>query len=100
MFDLNPLTACHACQLLSSPGLCWCEGSQAETMVMVGAIVEDVEAALPGVVDLECSAIPYMVYWFDLLDELRMRAVVMSMTRFMVLSDDPEAEKALQIWTV
>ena len=50
----------------------------------MGAIVEDVEAALPGVVDPECSTIPYVVYRFDVPERLEIRSVVMSMTGFTV----------------
>ena len=85
VFDLNPLAARHAHQLLSSPGQSQCDGSESEATATARAIVKDVEATLPGVVDPECSAIPYVVYRFDLPDELRMRAVVLSMSGFMVL---------------
>ena len=87
VFELNPLAARYGRQLLSSPGRSpsLCDGSESETTAMAGAIVEDVEAAVPGVVDPECSTIPYVVYRFDLPDELKMRAVVMSMSGFMVL---------------
>ena len=85
VFDLNPHAARHARQLLCSPGRSRCDGSESEMTATAGAIVEDVEVALPGVVDPECSAIAYVVYRFDLPDELRMRAVVLSMSGFMVL---------------
>ncbi|KAM5541121.1 hypothetical protein V8D89_005050 [Ganoderma adspersum] len=104
VFDLNPLAARHARQSLSSPSPSRGDGSGpagAGAGAGAGEIVEDVEAALPGVVDPECSAIPYVVYRFDLPDRLGIRSVVMNMTGFMVvLSDDPEAEKASQTWTV
>lgn len=75
VFDVNPLVARHARQSISTRR----DGSMATT------IVEDVEEVLPGIVDPECSTIPYVVYRFDLPDELQMRSVVMSMTGFMVL---------------
>ena len=51
------------------------------------AIVEDIGAALSGVIDPECSAIPYVVYRFQLPYmpwEFPIVAVRMSMTGFTV----------------
>ncbi|KAI1790003.1 hypothetical protein LXA43DRAFT_540985 [Ganoderma leucocontextum] len=80
VFEINPLAARHA-RLLAARS----DGSQAT------AVVGDVEAALPGVVDPECSAIPYVVYRFRLpyspLERHhwhRIRSVDMSMTGFTV----------------
>ncbi|KAM5543322.1 hypothetical protein V8D89_003196, partial [Ganoderma adspersum] len=80
VFDLNPLAARRERQAVLS-SQCGGLGSECRTT----AVVEDVEEALPGVVDPECSAIPYVVYRFDLADVLGITAVVMSMTGFMVL---------------
>ncbi|KAM5542833.1 hypothetical protein V8D89_003497 [Ganoderma adspersum] len=96
VFDLNPLAARRERQaVLSSHWQCGGLGSECRTT----AVVEDVEEALPGVVDPECSAIPYVVYRFDLADVLGITAVVMGMTGFMVLSYETETDKALQTWT-
>ncbi|KAM5542835.1 hypothetical protein V8D89_003499 [Ganoderma adspersum] len=83
VFDLNPLAARRERHqaVLSSHWQCGGLGSEFRTT----AVVEDVEEALPGVVDPECSAIPYVVYRFDLADVLGITAVVMGMTGFMVL---------------
>ncbi|PIL34965.1 hypothetical protein GSI_02752 [Ganoderma sinense ZZ0214-1] len=59
--DINPLAARHA----SSQARAAHESDRGATAV---AVVEDVEGALPGVVDPECSAIPYVVYRFPLRD--------------------------------
>ena len=87
VFDLNPLAARNARQFLSSPNPSRGDGSSDGGLVGagVGAIVEDVDAALAGVVDPGCSAIPYVVYRFDVPERLEIRSVVMSMTGFMVL---------------
>ncbi|KAM5536869.1 hypothetical protein V8D89_009416 [Ganoderma adspersum] len=55
VFDINPLAA-RCARALAARG----EATQAT------AIVEDVEEALPGVVDPECLAILYVVYCFPL----------------------------------
>ena len=85
MFDTNPLAARYALARHaqdghsgSGPGS---EGTKAS------AIVEDVEAALPGVVGPECAEIPYVVHRFRLPYvpwEYPIRAVRMSMTGFTV----------------
>ena len=87
VFDLNPLAARNARQFLSSPNPSRGDGSSDGGLVGagVGAIVEDVDAALAGVVDPGCSAIPYVVYRFDVPERLEIRSVVMTMTGFMVL---------------
>ena len=56
------------------------------------AVVEDIEEVLPGVVDPECAAIPYIVYRFPLAypthagppDERKINRVAMSMTGFTI----------------
>ena len=55
VFDINPLAARYA-RAVAAQG----EATQAT------AVVEDVEQTLPGVVDPQCSAIPYVVYRFPL----------------------------------
>ncbi|KAM5536874.1 hypothetical protein V8D89_009421 [Ganoderma adspersum] len=102
VFDMNPLAARHAKQVLA---LRHDQSKPEET-----AIVEDVEAILPGVVDPECSAIPYVVYRFKLpyvscstdwsAGGQTIRAVEMSMTRFTVKFDSVSVEESLQSWTV
>ncbi|KAM5541126.1 hypothetical protein V8D89_005055 [Ganoderma adspersum] len=58
----------------------------------VTAVVEDIEEVLPGVVDPECAAIPYVAYCFPLAypsragppDEPKINRVAMSMTGFTI----------------
>ncbi len=83
VFDINPLAARHALAARSPS-----HGHGSETT----AIVEDVEEALPGIVDRECSAIPYVAYRFPLPDAPPERrhgypiwSVEMSMTGFAVV---------------
>ncbi|KAI1789999.1 hypothetical protein LXA43DRAFT_1019001 [Ganoderma leucocontextum] len=94
VFDINPLAARH---VLAA------RGHESETT----AIVEDVEATLPGVVDPDCSAIPYVVYRFMLPDAPRGRpyghpvwSVEMSMTGFAIVFGGVSIEDSLQTWTV
>ncbi|PIL34981.1 hypothetical protein GSI_02768 [Ganoderma sinense ZZ0214-1] len=81
MIDLNPLAARHSHgQRRADSDLGYTEGKAT-------AVVDDVDAALPGVVDPECSAIPYVVYRFQLPYmpwEHPIRAVRTSMTGFTV----------------
>ncbi|KAM5536873.1 hypothetical protein V8D89_009420 [Ganoderma adspersum] len=66
-------------------------------------IVEDVEAALPGVVDPECAAIPYVVYRFQLPVfpwEYPIRVVQMSMTGFTVTYRGTDLREMERTWTV
>ena len=70
VFEVNPLSARHA-------------RAQHDNLSESTAIVEDVEAVLPGVVDPECAAIPYVVYRFALpRSERSISKVQMSMTGF------------------
>ena len=72
VFEVNPLSARHA-------------RAQHDTLSESTAVVEDVEAVLPGVVDPECAAIPYVVYRFALpRSERSISKVQMSMTGFVV----------------
>ena len=65
VFDVNPLVARHARQVLATRQ--HAHGEHGLDLVPMGAaIVEDVEAVLPGVVDPECSTIPHVVYRFPL----------------------------------
>ncbi|PIL34950.1 hypothetical protein GSI_02737 [Ganoderma sinense ZZ0214-1] len=103
VFDVNPLAARHAKQLLRER-----RRDQAQSDLEGTTIVEDVEAALPGVVDPECSAIPYVVYRFKIpacsthlgSTERTIRAVEMGMTGFTVQFDGVSFEESLQTWTV
>lgn len=73
MFAVSPLAARHA---------------RARRDDSATAIVDDVEAVLPGVVDLGCAAIPYVVYRFRLprppWEHDVIRRVRMSLTEFTV----------------
>ena len=94
VFDINPLVARHCEQL----ALATHDHDQSESESGEGpgsatatAVVADVEAALPGVVDAECAAIPFAVYRFGLPSSPPERpavrgiqAVRMSMTGFTV----------------
>ncbi|PIL34952.1 hypothetical protein GSI_02739 [Ganoderma sinense ZZ0214-1] len=84
VFDINPLVVRHALHTLASQS----ESGESTTAT---AIVEDVEAVLPGVVDPENSAIPFVVYRFGIpLPAVErptwrvIQAVRMSMTGFTV----------------
>ncbi|KAM5541131.1 hypothetical protein V8D89_005060 [Ganoderma adspersum] len=81
---------------------------ESEERKMVG-VIEDIEAVLPGVIDRDCSSIPYLAYRFkielpdaplkwELGDAQVIRAVVMAMTGFTFVG--VEHEKAVQTWTV
>ncbi|KAM5539529.1 hypothetical protein V8D89_006801 [Ganoderma adspersum] len=83
---------------------------ESEERKMVG-VIEDIEAVLPGVIDWDCSSIPYLAYRFKIeLPDVPMewefgdaqviRAVVMAMTGFTVKFVGVEHEKAVQTWTV
>ena len=75
VFDIDPLATQHvrAARSRRDPG--W-EST---------AVVEDVDAALPGVVDSECAGIPYVVYRFTLPpSEYNILAVQMTLTGFVV----------------
>ena len=70
VFDVNRLAARHARQVLATRA---CRGdhgsthgSDSESATGRMAVVEDVEAVLPGIVDPECSTIPYVAYRFEL----------------------------------
>ncbi|PIL34970.1 hypothetical protein GSI_02757 [Ganoderma sinense ZZ0214-1] len=103
VFELNPLAARLAKQRLRARGR-----DQPPSELEDTAMVEDVEAALPGVVDPECSAIPYVVYRFKIPGSSTnwhstgqtIRAVEMSMTGFTVQFDGVDFEESLQTWTV
>nr|VWP01628.1 N/A [Ganoderma boninense] len=98
VFETNPLVVRHARAIARSNSDLNSEAGsggilESRTRATVGsAIVEDVEAALPGVVDPECSAIPFVVYRFgiplDMEEEQHasrmIQAVRMSMTGFTV----------------
>ncbi|PIL34968.1 hypothetical protein GSI_02755 [Ganoderma sinense ZZ0214-1] len=60
VFDINPLVARHSKHILTQVQ------SGSGNMTTTTAIVEDVEAALPGVVDPENSAIPFVMYRFGI----------------------------------
>ena len=94
IFDINPYVARHQRQTLQATRQRHdSESSKAEesgtTSLGQGMLVEDVEAVLPGVVDPDCSSIPYVVYCFKLpyasWEQWHMiQSVVMSMTGFTV----------------
>ncbi|KAM5536881.1 hypothetical protein V8D89_009428 [Ganoderma adspersum] len=87
VFEFNPLSARYA----SAQN----DGSE------LTAIVEDVEAVLPGVVDPECAAIPYVVYRFALPpSERSICKVQMSMTGFAVTYEGFGINNAEETWTV
>ncbi|KAM5536879.1 hypothetical protein V8D89_009426 [Ganoderma adspersum] len=99
VFDVNPLAARHALHTARAAHSALpveSGGGPGPTQLGTGtAVVEDVEAALPGVVDPECAAIPFVMYRFPLpppplegrasgATASRIRAVRMSMTGFTV----------------
>ncbi|PIL34955.1 hypothetical protein GSI_02742 [Ganoderma sinense ZZ0214-1] len=93
--DINPLAARHALATRS-------HGSAQAT-----AVVEDEEGTLPGVVDPECSAIPYVVYHFPLPDVpperpmgYRIWSVETTMTGFAISLTNRGVHDSLQSWTV
>ncbi|PIL34947.1 hypothetical protein GSI_02734 [Ganoderma sinense ZZ0214-1] len=97
VIDINPLTARHARLALAAQ-------SESGARTTATAIVEDVEAALPGVVDPEIKGIPFVVYRFEL-PPLRpnwpmIRAVRMSMTGFTVTYGNDGPELNDESWTV
>ncbi|KAM5541117.1 hypothetical protein V8D89_005046 [Ganoderma adspersum] len=109
VFDVNPFTARHARQVLAACRDHGSEhGSESESPRTRTAIVEDVEAVLPGVVDPQCSMIPYVVYRFELpfgpSEEPyghAVQSVEMNMTGFTVnLVGSVRFEETLQTWTV
>ena len=97
VFDVNPLAARHAlftARASQSASTAGSEGGQGP-VATAAAVVADVEAALPGIVDPECSAIPFVVYRFPLpppplegparrATASRISAIRMSMTGFTV----------------
>ena len=68
VFDVNRFAARHARQVLAAhrDGTGSEHGSDSESRSLRMAIVGEVEAVLPGVVDPECSTIPYVAYRFEL----------------------------------
>ncbi|PIL34957.1 hypothetical protein GSI_02744 [Ganoderma sinense ZZ0214-1] len=111
VFDINPLVACHERQLLTTrhhpnPSISNAmSGDPAKGVT--GMVVEDIEAVLPGLVDPDCSRIPYIAYRFQLPDVLMewregqfIGRVAMGMTGFTIKMVGGEYEKAEQTWTV
>ena len=90
MIDLNPLAVRHTHSRLRR--LANSDSDSAD--LTATAIVENVGTALPGVIDPECSAIPYVVYRFKLpyvdcstdssAGGRTIRAVEMSLTGFTI----------------
>ena len=88
VFDINPHVARHQKQIRAAR-----KHGDPATVTSMGTTVEDIEGVLPGVVDPDCSSIPYVVYRFSLLygpgewppaaGQL-ISAVVMGMTGFMI----------------
>ncbi|KAM5539530.1 hypothetical protein V8D89_006802 [Ganoderma adspersum] len=111
VFDISPLAARRARQGLAarrrndavSPELVPGSGTDPES----AGIVENIEEVLPGVVDPDCSRIPFVAYRFKLPDDPgewqfghTICSVVMSMTGFMVKFAAAEYERTVQTWTV
>ena len=112
--DVNPHVARHGRHILATARErdSWPATSQGAPSRTTG-IVEDIEAVLPGVVDPECSGIPYVVYRFELpygpagwRGGHMIGAVIMDMTGFTVrvsisrdydVSDRMAAEHLLQM---
>ncbi|KAM5541118.1 hypothetical protein V8D89_005047 [Ganoderma adspersum] len=102
VFDINPLAARHERLTLAAQ-------SKSGGATTATAVVADVEAALPGVVDAECAAIPFVVYRFGLPPSPAperpavrgiIRAVRMSMTGFTVTFGDLAPHGDDHTWTV
>ena len=86
VFDINPHVARHQKQIRATR-----KHGDPATVTRMGTIVEDIEGVLPGVVDPDCSSIPYVAYRFKLPynprewpDGHSISSVVMSMTGFTV----------------
>nr|VWO94555.1 N/A [Ganoderma boninense] len=101
VFDINPLAARHE-RARARAARDRASGSDSTT-----AVVEDVEEALPGVVDSGCSAIPYVVYHFpiayappDPMGGYPIWWVEMTVTGFALLIDRVDFDESLQSWTV
>nr|VWO99672.1 Tetrahydroxynaphthalene reductase (EC (T4HN reductase) (THNR) [Ganoderma boninense] len=104
VIDLNPSVARHARTLRDALSSSSDSESDSEAKGTATAIVEDVEAALPGVFDLGCAATPYVVYRFavpNCLGGAAMRVVRMSMTGFTILADGGgRSGEVEETWTV
>ena len=91
VFDIGPLAARRRRQVLAAPqDDCESMPELTEPGSTMG-IIENVEEVLPGVVDPECSRIPFVAYRFKIPDDPgewqfghTVRSVVMSMTGFTV----------------
>ncbi|KAM5536880.1 hypothetical protein V8D89_009427 [Ganoderma adspersum] len=99
--DINPLAARYARSVLRGTAAQGVDESPGETAIVAP---EDMERVLPGVVEPECSAIPYAVYRFELPDSPTewpnghtIRRVQMNMTGFTVTFDGVEFE---EIWAI
>ncbi|KAM5541132.1 hypothetical protein V8D89_005061 [Ganoderma adspersum] len=98
VFDISPLAARRTRQLVAG------SGTDSES---TRGIVENIGEVLPGVVDPDCSRIPFVAYRFKLPDDPgewqfghTIRSVVMSMTGFTVKFAAAEYERTVQTWTV
>ncbi|KAM5535810.1 hypothetical protein V8D89_010533 [Ganoderma adspersum] len=113
MFDLNPLTARFLCTTRSAQ----CNDTDAalqdmdlEGTALIADVNVDVEVALPGVINPECSAILYIVYHFSVPlppevewhDGHAIYSMQMCMTRFVVkfYGSNGKPEGTVHIWTV
>ena len=61
VFDINPHVARYQRQIRAAR-----KHGDPATVTSMGTIVEDIEGVLPGVVDPDCSSIPYVAYRFSL----------------------------------
>ncbi|PIL34945.1 hypothetical protein GSI_02732 [Ganoderma sinense ZZ0214-1] len=110
VFDINPLVARRERQLLAARKQeSESAGSEVQPAIETTGIVEDIEAVLPGVVDPDCSSIPYVAYRFPLPSPDApaewqrgwfINAVVMGMTGFTIKMAGVEYEKTEQTWTI
>ncbi|PIL34943.1 hypothetical protein GSI_02730 [Ganoderma sinense ZZ0214-1] len=105
VFDVNPLAARRRRQMLArrEDGTDDVRSGEGST-----AIVDDIEEMLPGVVDADCSRIPWVAYRFRLPYNPEewpyghvMDSVVMTMTGFAIqFGWVPEWNRRSQTWTV
>ena len=98
VFDINPLVARHALHTARTAQQSASLGESGDLLMATAAataVVADIETALPGIVDAECAAIPFVAYRFPLplppsegparwASASRICAVRMSMTGFTV----------------
>ncbi|KAM5541124.1 hypothetical protein V8D89_005053 [Ganoderma adspersum] len=107
VFDINPHVARHETRVPAARQRDHSASEETDPGTSTAGNVQDIEAVLRGVVDPDCSSIPYVAYRFGLpygpaewQFGHRIGAVVMGMTGFTVKMAGVEFEKTEQTWTV